>query len=223
MFGAGRSIFLAAMAISLSGCITTSMQGYADRQLPASPVNRIIAYVAGPPPLVSSIQASISEEAKKRGVFAEDAFLLFPPTRTYTNAEIQKGLASNGINGVLVINVGDSGVVRQYAGTILSGQYFGSSNANGSINTFGNVSTLALNGTSFGTVVATATPVYGYRRKTTFTARLLQPASGRNLWVGNGQVNAGGLLFVGNGASATSSVAAIFNDLQTKGIIGPVS
>lgn len=33
----------------------------------------------------------------------------------------------------------------------------------------------------------------------------------------------GGLLFVGSGASAASSVAAIFNDLQSKGIIGPSS
>jgi len=44
-----------------------------------------------------------------------------------------------------------------------------------------------------------------------------------NLWVGNGQVRAGGLLFVGDGASASSSVAAIFDDLQGKGIICPSS
>lgn len=29
----------------LSGCITTSMQGYADRELPARPVKRIATYV----------------------------------------------------------------------------------------------------------------------------------------------------------------------------------
>ena len=213
----------AAAAISLSGCITTSMQGYADRQLPPKPVSRIAAYVAGPGPLVSSIQTSVSEEAKKHGLVAEDALLLFPPTRTYTSAEVQKGLASGGIDGVLIINVGDTGVMRQYAGTILSGQYSGSSIANGSINTFGNVSTVSLNGTSSGTMVATATPIYSYRRQTNFTARLLEPTTGRNLWVGNGQVSAGGLLFVGNGASASSSVAAIFNDLQSKGLIGPSS
>jgi hypothetical protein len=36
-------------------------------------------------------------------------------------------------------------------------------------------------------------------------------------------VSAGGLLFVGDGANASSSVAAIFDDLQKKGIIGPSS
>jgi len=69
-------------------------------------------------------------------------------------------------------------------------------------------------------MTVTSTPIYHYKRQTSFTARLLEPATGRNLWVGNGEVNAKGLLFVGNGASASSSVGAIFDDLQQKGIIG---
>jgi hypothetical protein len=210
-------------SVSLSGCITTSMQGYADRQLPARPVSRIVAYVAGPNALVSSIQRSVAEEARKRGIAADDALNLFPPTRTYSNAEVQQGLTANGIDGVLVINVGDTGVQQQYAGTILSGQYQGSSNASGTVNTFGNNSTVSMSGTSSGTMTATATPIYRYRRQTNFNARLLEASTGRNLWVGNGQVSAGGLLFVGDGASSSSSVAAIFDDLQAKGIIGPSS
>src|SRR5262249_58168153 len=87
-----RAAMAAVAAVTLSACVTTSMQGYADRELPARPVSRIVAYVAGPSPLVSSIQSSIRDEAAKRGVAADDAFLLFPPTRTYTDAEIRKGL-----------------------------------------------------------------------------------------------------------------------------------
>jgi len=147
-------------------------------------------------------------------------FCYFHPP-AYTNAEVRQGLASDGIDGVLVVNVGDTGVLQQYAGTILTGQYSGSSSASGTINTFGNTSTVSLNGTSSGTMTATATPVYRYKRQTAFAARLIETTTGRNLWVGNGRVNAGGLLFVGNGATASSSVAAIFDDLQQKGIIGP--
>ena len=218
-----RIFFVAVAAANLSACLTTSMQGYADRELPARPISRLVAYVAGPGPLVASIQSSIGEEAKKRGLVAEDALELFPPTRTYSNEEIRKGLAASSIDGVLLINVGDTGVLQQYAGTILTGQYSGSSSASGTINNFGGASTVSMNGTSSGTMTATATPVYRYKRQTTFTARLLDPATARNLWVGNGQVNAGGLLFVGDGASATSSVAAIFDDLQRRGVIGPSS
>jgi hypothetical protein len=223
VFSIIRIFFVAVAAASLSACLTTSMQGYADRELPAKPVSRLVAYVAGPGPLVASIQTSISEEAKKCGVAAEDALELFPPTRTYSNDEIRKGLNANSIDGVLLINVGDTGVLQQYAGTILTGQYSGSSSASGTINNFGSASTISMIGVSSGTMTATATPVYRYKRQTTFTARLLDPATARNLWVGNGQVNAGGLLFVGDGASATSSVAAIFDDLQRKGIVGPSS
>jgi hypothetical protein len=78
-------------------------------------------------------------------------------------------------------------------------------------------------GSAYGTVTTTATPTYRYSRQTSFNAKLLDSVSSRNLWVGNGQVNAGGLLFVGDGASASSSVSAIFDDLQSKGIIAPSS
>ena len=52
--------------------------------------------------------------------------------------------------------------------------------------------------------------------------------SGRNLWIGNGQVSAGGRgvvgrLFVGDGTSAASAVGAIFNDLQSKRLIESAS
>jgi hypothetical protein len=78
-----RIFVVVAAAISLCGCITTSMQGYADRQLPQKPVSRIVAYVAGPGPTVSSIQASIGEEARKRSIVAQDALILFPHLRVY--------------------------------------------------------------------------------------------------------------------------------------------
>lgn len=212
-----------APAIALSACIATTMQGYADRDLPAKPVSRIVAYVAGPTALASSIQASIKTEAGKRGIGANDALLLFPPTRTYSDAEIRQGLTARGIDGVLVLSVGDTGVIQQYAGTIFQGQYSGNSFATGTINRFGNNSTVTMNGTSTGTMNATATPVYSYKRQTAFTARLLETTTARNLWVGNGEVNAGGLLFVGDGAAASSSVSAIFDDLQKKNIIATSS
>ena len=65
MFSIKHAVCVAA-AVNLAGCLTTSMQGYADRELPAKPVSRIIAYFAGPGPLASSIQASVAEEAAKR-------------------------------------------------------------------------------------------------------------------------------------------------------------
>lgn len=67
-------VLLCLAAMLLSGCITTAMQGYADRDLPAQPVQRIAAYVVAPTAQASSFQSSIAEEPAKRGIGAEDAY-----------------------------------------------------------------------------------------------------------------------------------------------------
>jgi hypothetical protein len=149
------------------------MQGYADLNSSTRPIQHMVAYVAAPTPLAASIQQSIAEQAQKRGILAEDAFNLLPPTRTYTDAEIRQILAQRNVDSVLVIQVGDSGATKEYAGTIMTGQYTGTSSATGTINTFGNMSTLSASGMSSGTMTATATPTYRYSRRTAFTARLI--------------------------------------------------
>jgi hypothetical protein len=200
-----------------------SRQGYADRQLPQQPIQRIAALVAAPPALASSLQSSIVQEAKKRGILAEDAFHLLPPTRTYSDAEVKVELARDGINAVLLLTVGDTGVQKEYAGTVFFGNSVTSMNTTGTATSFGNVTNVSLNGMANTTSTATATPTYHYSRRTAFQARLVEASSGRTLWVGSGQVQAGGLLFVGNGASAYSTATAIFNGLQSKGLISPAA
>ncbi len=214
---------LALAAMTLSGCVTTDMQGYADRQLPQQPIQRIAALVAAPPGLATSLQSSIAQEGKKRGILVEDAFLLLPPTRTYSDADVKSELARDGINAVLVLTVGDTGVQKEYAGTVFFGNSTTSLNGVGTATSFGGMTNVSLSGVANTTTTATATPTYHYSRQTAFQAKLVEGSSGRTLWVGNGQVQAGGLLFIGNGANAYSTATAIFNDLQSKGIISPAA
>jgi hypothetical protein len=215
-----RVALLALSALALSGCITTSMQGYADRQLPDRPVQRIAVLVSAQGSLGPSLQTSISSEAKKRGLFAEDALLLLPPTRTYSNDEVKGALTKDGIDAVLVLTVGDTGVRKEYAGTIMTGNYSGTSSATGTGTRFGNMTNVSASGTSSGTMTATSTPTYRYSRQTAFQAKLIEVTSGRTLWVGGGQVQAGGLLFIGDGTNANSAASAIFEDMHSKGVIG---
>jgi hypothetical protein len=199
------------VALSLSGCVTTSMQGYADRTMPEHPVSHLAALVNAPLPLSEAFQASLASEAAKKGVVIEDAKLIFPPTRQYADAEIKPALNAEGVDGLLIVDVGDTGVVSQYAGTMFNSSYSGTA----TVSTFGNISNVSYGGTSIGV----AAPIYRHTRQTSFKARLVEPSTGRNLWVGEGQVNAGGALFVGNGTSASNSASAIFNDMQAKGLI----
>jgi hypothetical protein len=156
-------------------------------------------------------------KASKRGVTLEDANVFLPPTRQYNEAEIRQAMAARGIDGVLVVNVtGDTGVQQQYAGTIADTSYSGTSS--GSAMVMGNM--IYGNGMSSGTATTTTTPVYMYRRAVAFQARLSDPQTSRKFWVGSGQTKSGGLLFMGDATSASDAASAIFNDLQTKGLIG---
>src|SRR5258708_35153436 len=68
---------VAACATVLAGCVTTSMQGYADLDRPARPVEHIA--VVAPPALVAVLAA----ESSKRGLIIEDGNVIVPPTRQY--------------------------------------------------------------------------------------------------------------------------------------------
>jgi hypothetical protein len=172
------------------------------------------------------MEASIADVARKHGIVAEDALTILPPTRTYSDAEVRKAPAERGVDGVLVITVADSGVVSQYAGTLFSSSYSGATSVSGTGTQMGNTSTVALSGSTTGTSFGSATPTYRYSRKTDFTARLVEPSSGRNLWVGNGEVSTEGgkgqlgRLTVTDGASSSYAIGAVFDDLQKKGLIG---
>ncbi len=192
-------IAAAGLAFAVAGCVTTSMQGYADRALPSEPVAHIAALVAAPLPLSQAMQASLAAEGAKHHVAVEDALAIFPPTRQYTDAEVKRELKDRGIDGVLVMNVGDTGVTRQYAGTVLSGGYSGSTIGFGNVNTIGGISTISYSGVSTGSYSGSATPIYRQSRQTTFSAKLVEPLTGRNLWVGNGQIDASSLTWGASG------------------------
>jgi hypothetical protein len=206
-----RAAVVAACTAWLAGCVTTSMQGYADLDRPARPVEHIA--VVAPPALV----AALASESAKHGLIVEDGNVIVPPTRAYKDAEVRQLLAARGIDGVLVVSVtGDSGVQQQYAGTIFSANYSGESSGHATV--VGN--TISSTATSSGTIRGMSTPLYRYSRTVAFQARLSDPKSGRNLWVGGGQTQAGGALFMGDATSARDAASAILNDLQEKGLIG---
>jgi hypothetical protein len=186
------------------------MQGYADLEPPAHPIQRIAALA--PPTLISALAG----EATRRGVILEDANVILPPTRQYNEAEVRQAMVAHGIDGVLVVNVtGDTGVKQQYAGTVANTTYSGTSS--GSAMVVGN--SIYGTGMSSGAATTVATPMYRYNRVAAFQARLSDPQTSRKFWVGSGQVQSGGALFVGDSASASNAASTIFNDLQTKGLI----
>lgn len=206
-----RLFCILAAAISLAGCITTSMQGYADLQPPSTPI-RSIAAIANP-----ALIPALAQEAAKRGVQLVDARQILPPTRQYTEADVRAAMSANGIDGVLVVEVtGDTGVNRHHVGTVANTSFSGTYSNDAVV--IGN--SIYGSGSVSGSATTVTTPVYGYSRSVSFQAQLSDPKTSRKFWVGSGTTKAGGALFVGDSSSASDAAASIFNDLQNKGLIG---
>ena len=197
-------------AVGLSACVTTSVQGYADLEPPPHPLQHIAAFAP------AAMLPALASEASKRGVLLEDARAILPPTRQYNESEVRQAMTARGVDGVLVVNVtGDTGVQQQYAGTIANTNYTGNSTGNAMI--MGNM--IYGSGMSTGTATTTSTPIYHYSRAIGFEARLSDPQTSRKYWVGSGQTQSGGSLFVGDAVNAANAASSIFNDLQSKGLL----
>lgn len=199
-----RVVCVAVAGISLSACGAALLQSEASPppQAPPAPhpVSRIAAYVAGPDKLVASFQADIAVEAGRRGLATENASVLFPPTHAYADAEIRQSLAARAIDSLMIIKIGDAGAPRQYAGTILQER-----------------------GGSSGPAAAAVASVNGDPRPTTYSYRLVDAATGRKLWSGDGQIASGAISLLASGNTVEDSVSALFDELEEKGVIGPAS
>jgi hypothetical protein len=215
MFSILRVVGTAIATATLFGCAATSMQGYADLERPAHPIQHVATF-AGP-----ALLPALASEAKKQGVLLEDALSFLPPTRQYTEDEIRKAMAARGVDGVLVITLtGDTGAQQQYAGTVTTGN----ATAVGTTMYGGGMATTSVSAS--GTSVST--PVYRFSRAIAFEARLSDPQTSRKLWVGGGQTNSGGGGLIGaistsNGVNAASIASNIFNDLRAKELITPAA
>ena len=198
MLVAMRALCLALVAMALSGCGSALLQSETSPQLSPRPAMAIGAYVAGPNSLVGSFQANIAVQATRHGLTADNISALFPPTRAYTDVEIRQGLAARSIDSVMIIRIGDAPAQRQYAGTILQERSVGSG----------------------GPTAAAIAAVNGNPNPSTFSARLVDVGSGRKLWGGEGQIAAGAYSLFANGTTVEDAVAALFDDLQEKGMIG---
>jgi hypothetical protein len=107
-------------AALLGACTQTAIEGYADRPPSARPLSHIVAYVSGPVAIVNEAQASLTTAAEKHGVILDNAFYVLPPTRPYSDADIRRDLAAHGVDGLLLIKIGKSVTIREYAGTLLA-------------------------------------------------------------------------------------------------------
>jgi hypothetical protein len=108
------------LSIALTcSCTQTTIEGYADRQLGSRALTHIVTYISGPISISNEAQVSLTAQAAKHGVILDNAFYILPPTHSYSEQEIKRELASRGVDGVLLVRVGNTRVTKEYAGTLL--------------------------------------------------------------------------------------------------------
>jgi len=105
----------------LGACTQTTLDTYADRDQAPRYLTHIVAYVAAPATISNEAQATLNLEGAKHGVTFDNAFYLFPTGRSYTEQDVKRVMSSRGVDGVLLIRVGNSAVVKEYAGTLFGG------------------------------------------------------------------------------------------------------
>jgi|GEM_PF-5493122 hypothetical protein len=105
----------------LCSCTQTTIESYADREFKSRALTHIVAYISGPTSISNETSASLTAQAAKHGVTLDNAFYIFPPTHSYSEQVIKRELASRGVDGVLIVKVGNTRVIKEYAGTLLAG------------------------------------------------------------------------------------------------------
>jgi len=103
----------------LCSCTQTTIESYADREFKSRALTHIVAYISGPTSISNETSASLTAQAAKHGVTLDNAFYIFPPTHSYSEQVIKRELASRGVDGVLIVKVGNTRVIKEYAGTLL--------------------------------------------------------------------------------------------------------
>jgi len=102
----------------LGACTQTTLDTYADRGEASRYLTHIVAYVAAPVSISNEVQTSLNSEAARHGVTFDNASYLLPPTHAYTEQEVKRVLSSRGVDGVLLIRVGNSPAIKEYGGTL---------------------------------------------------------------------------------------------------------
>lgn len=164
--------------VLLAGCAITSMTSVRDPAFQSRAFRRIVV-VAPFTDLEKKANAENSFVAalQARGAQAMPAMTVLPPTRDYSNEDINAALQASGANGVLFVTLTDASVFSTYVpgSTTTTGTGYGTATSHG--------------GTTTGTVNWTATTrqnpgYYINKPRVRFEVRLVDVATGSTAWLG---------------------------------------
>ena len=170
------------------------------------PKKVVVMVVGGSHEVTSEILERVTEQLAKKGIQAFPARSLFPPTRTWTEADQAAIYEKNEIDSGLIVTVGAS------ASQIIpiATQTYGSANVFGNVKSSGSFN-------AQGTSSATSYNIMAAKSKAEFSAVLLDIKKNRTAWYADVLVKASGTLFVSEKGDAKGVVNGILEGLEDDG------
>lgn len=170
------------------------------------PKKIVVMVVGGTHEVTAEILERVTAQLAKKGVQAFPARNLFPPTRTWTEADQAAIYEKYEIDSGLIITVGASAsqIIPVATQTYGSANVFGNVNSSGSFN-------------AHGTSSATSYNVMSAKSKAEFSAVLLDIKKNRTVWYADVLVKAQGTLFVSEKGDAKGVVNGILDGLEDDG------
>jgi len=170
------------------------------------PKKVVVMVVGGTHEVTSEILERVTAQLAKKGIQAFPARSLFPPTRTWTEADQAAIYEKNEIDSGLIVTVGAS------ASQIIpiATQTYGSANVFGNVNSSGSFN-------AQGTSSATSYNIMSAKSKAEFSAVLLDIKKNRTVWYADVLVKASGTLFVSEKGDAKGVVNGIMGGLEDDG------
>ena len=184
----------------IGGCATTKMQTHVDKEHRGKIYSKIV--VDAPNANFEFKQLLTSElcsSLREKSVECVAKYELFPPTRQYSDKQIDILVNKSGIDGWLIVSLGGGGTNQQYLGS----QTFGSATVYGNT-VSGSASSMA---------------VYSFNRQQGYTVIMFDMDSKLRSFIMEASTSASGLLNIKNSVFAESLVKKIMSEMTEAGFI----
>lgn len=164
-------LFLIILLNTLTGCISTQVKGFTDRDFQGYHLTKIVVRAPNANFMFGELlEKSMVDQLRERGVQAESFMEIFPPTRKWTHEQVAAELTQKGYDTIMYLNLSGSGSNTETIGFI----------NHGSASVYGNAA-------MFNSV---SVPIVGRSRYTSTRITIYDVATARTIWVGDSSTQA---------------------------------
>jgi hypothetical protein len=183
-----RRAGLLVLSFAITGCATARLTAYRDPAFPDRQFDRLAVFALGMPlQQATAIEEQVCSKVSPAPCVPGKRIL--PPTRTYTQGELEQFLGKADIDGVLLVVLGDDQTISQYLGTVAKSKATAQTMQTWTATAFGNMASVNSMSQTTATAQTVVTPVYGYQRTAHAGVALYERTTGKVAWRGEMSVS----------------------------------